>query len=266
MLMCQNNSSKRFEEPAVVLENGQVGPGLYIIRMRAPRTAAAIRPGQFVHMQLNGHDANILRRPFSVYKADADSGSIDILYQVVGKGTALMPAYKPGDQCSLMAPLGNTWQPVEGKLLLVGGGVGAAPLFMFAQQLAADGRDFEVVLGGRSADFLVTRADYAELLGRDPVIATDDGSVGHAGFATDPVRELLATGEYAAVFCCGPDPLMRAVSGIAAEAGVDCWVSEEKRMACGIGACLSCVVETTSGKKRSCVDGPVFNASEVVWQ
>ena len=176
-----------------------------------------------------------------------------------------MTGYAPGVECSIMGPLGHGWQPCDGKLLIVGGGVGAAPLFMFAEELAKSGHPFEVVLGAQTESMLVTRGDYAALLGREAVLATDDGSVGHAGFCTEPVRAQLATEEYAGVFCCGPEPLMRAVAGIAREAGVACWVSMEKRMACGVGACLSCVVETHEGKRRSCVDGPVFNAKDVVW-
>ena len=265
--MCESEArdgSKAFEERASVVSNANVGPRLYKITLAAPKTAAAIRPGQFVHLLLPGFGAHILRRPFSVYAAHED-GSVDIIYQTVGEGTRYLTEVEPGAVCSIIAPLGHGWQPQGGKSLIVGGGVGAAPLFMFTQQLVAAGADVEVVLGAQTADMLVTRADYAQLLGREPIIATDDGSLGHAGFCTEPVRAELARGGYDAVFCCGPAPLMRAVAGIAEEAGVACWVSMEKRMACGVGACLSCVVETQAGKRRSCVDGPVFNAKELVW-
>ena len=263
--MCTTDEAKAFDERARVLGNEQVGPRLYKITLDAPRMAHAVQPGQFIHMQLPGFEAHILRRPFSVYRVLPESGAIEIIYQTVGEGTEFMTGYGQGVECSVMGPLGHGWQPCEGKLLVVGGGVGAAPLFMFAEQLAAAGHPFEVVLGAQTESMLVTRADYAALLGRDPILATDDGSVGYAGFCTEPVREQLASGQYAGVFCCGPEPLMRAVASIAAEAGVACWVSMEKRMACGIGACLSCVVETHEGKRRSCVDGPVFDAKDVVW-
>lgn len=263
--MYMTDEAKAFDERARVLGNEQVGPRLYKITLDAPRMAAAVRPGQFIHMQLPGFEAHILRRPFSVYRVLPQSGALEIIYQTVGEGTAFMTGYTQGVECSIMGPLGRGWQPCEGKLLVVGGGVGAAPLFMFAEELAKEGHPFEVVLGAQTESMLVTRADYAALLGRDAVLATDDGTVGHAGFCTEPVREQLATGEYAGVFCCGPEPLMRAVAGIAEDAQVPCWISMEKRMACGVGACLSCVVETVAGKKRSCVDGPVFNAKDVVW-
>lgn len=263
--MCDCSASRHFDEKARVLANEQIGPRLYKIALAAPKMARAIEPGQFVHMQMTGMEAHILRRPFSVYRADRKAGVIEIIYQVVGEGTSFMTSYEPGVECALIGAMGHGWQANEGKSLVVGGGVGAAPLFLFAEKLAREGRPFEVVLGAQTESMLVTRADYAALLGRDPVLATDDGSVGYAGFCTEPVRELLATGEYVTAYCCGPEPLMRAVAGIAEQAGVECFVSLEKRMACGVGACLSCVVETVAGKRRSCVDGPVFNAKDVVW-
>ena len=128
------------------------------------------------------------------------------------------------------------------------------------------------MLGAQTRDALVARGRYGDLLGCEPCCATDDGSYGRAGFCTSLVEERIAQGgiakpglyDYVAV--CGPEPLMKIVAGMAHGAGVPCEVSMEKRMACGIGACLSCVVDTTSGKKRSCVDGPIFDAEEVVWQ
>lgn len=263
--MCDCATSKHFDERARVLSNEQVGPRLYKIVLEAPKMAAAIEPGQFVHMQLTGMEAHILRRPFSVYRADREAGTIEIIYQTVGEGTQFMTTYEPGVSCMLIGAMGHGWQVEEGASLIVGGGVGAAPLFLFAEKLAAEGRAFEVVLGAQTASMLVTRDDYAQLLGRDPIVATDDGSAGYAGFCTEPVCEALASGAYATVYCCGPEPLMRAVAALADEAGVTCYVSMEKRMACGVGACLSCVVQTTAGKRRSCVDGPVFDAKDVVW-
>lgn len=263
--MCESASCASFEEKARVLANEQAGPRLHKITLDAPAMAKAIKPGQFIHMQLPGYEAHILRRPFSVYRAHPADGSIEVIYQVVGEGTRFMTGLEAGQTCSIIGAMGHGWEAVDGKALLVGGGVGAAPLFLFAEELAAANHPFDVVLGAQTEAMLVTRADYAAILGREPILATDDGSCGHAGFCTEPVREALASGDYAAVYCCGPEPLMRAVAGIAEDAGVACWVSMEKRMACGVGACLSCVVETVAGKKRSCVDGPVFNAKDVVW-
>lgn len=293
-------------ERARILENGCAGLNLYLMVLEAPRIAASIGPGQFVHARIPGMEGHILRRPFSVYARDAAAGTVDILYQAVGYGTGHMAGLAPGapddaaaggqageaghvgaaapgspalGSLELIGPVGRTWQPPEGvrRALLVGGGVGAAPLFMLCEQLVGRGVRTDVVLGAQTEAALACRGRYEGLLAAAPCCAddaprcaTDDGSFGRSGFCTSLVEEALAQaaaeGEpygYAAV--CGPEPLMRIAAGMAADAGVPCEVSLERRMACGVGACLSCVVDTDRGKRRACVDGPVFDAQEVVW-
>ena len=257
-------------ECARILSNEEVGPRLHIMVLEAPAIAASILPGQFVHMKLPDLEAHILRRPFSVYARDAMSGTLEILYQEVGSVTRLMPDMQAGE-AELIGPVGNTWNAECERALLVGGGVGAAPLFMLAEALCAQGTPFDVVLGAQTVDALVARERYADLLGCEPCCATDDGSYGRAGFCTSLVEERLANGctadgqPYDFLAVCGPEPLMRIVADMGASAGVRTQVSMEKRMACGVGACLSCVVDTVHGKRRSCVDGPIFEAEEVVW-
>lgn len=258
-------------EKARILSNEFVGPRLYLMVLDAPRIAASIEPGQFVHMKVPRMEAHILRRPFSVYARDVEAGTVDILYQVVGFGTDHMTGLEAGEECELIGPVGATWNPpATGRCLLVGGGVGAAPLFMLCERIAASDASVDVVLGAQTEDALVCRQRYAALLGEEPRCATDDGTYGRAGFCTSLVEEALAEASaegapYDYVAVCGPEPLMKIVAGLAADAGVRCEVSMEKRMACGIGACLSCVVDTVDGKKRACVDGPVFDARKVVW-
>ncbi len=268
-------------ERARILANEEVGPNLYLMELAASHIAASIEPGQFVHMKVPSMEAHILRRPFSVYAANEDEGTIEILYQVVGFGSERMTKLAPGDEVApkLIGPVGHGWAAPEKceRALLVGGGVGAAPLYLLFEQLVAAGVDVTVVLGAQTEAALVCRERYARVLStagccaeNAPLCATDDGTFGRAGFCTslvdDAVSEANASGkpfDYLAV--CGPEPLMKIVSGQAAQANIPCQVSMEKRMACGVGACLSCVVETVHGKKRSCVDGPVFDAQEVAW-
>ena len=260
-----------FNETARILENVQVGPRLHLMVLKSPEIACSIEPGQFVHMKVPRMEAHILRRPFSVYARDAEEGTLDVLYQVVGFGTDHMTSLAPGEECELIGPVGATWNPpATGRCLLVGGGVGAAPLFMLYERIVASEAEVDVVLGAQTKDALVCRARYEALLGTEPRCATDDGSYGRAGFCTSLVEEALAEAQaagrpYDYVAVCGPEPLMKIVAGMAHDAGVRCEVSMEKRMACGIGACLSCVVDTVDGKKRACVDGPVFDAGKVVW-
>ena len=255
------------DESCQLVSNELRGPNLYLARVHSTRIASSIQPGQFVHAQLPGMEGHILRRPFSVYRADTDAEQLDILYQVVGFGTEHMATLQPGCQLKLIGPIGASWAPPasDKPALLVGGGVGAAPLMMLAQQLSVSGQGARVVLGAQTQAALVTYDDYCALEAIEVVPATDDGSFGHAGFCTQPAQEAIESGNFDYVACCGPEPLMRIVSGLALDAGLSCQVSLERRMACGVGACLSCVVQTDEGRKRACVDGPIFDARKVVW-
>ena len=257
-------------ESARLLSNEQVGPRLHLMQLESPVIAQSIKPGQFIHMKVPGHQEHVLRRPFSVYAADAGTGTLDVLYQEVGSITQIMPEINEGT-FELIGPIGNTWSTDFEHALLVGGGVGAAPLFMLTDLLVKSGCHLDVVLGAQTEKALVCRDRYSKLLGHEPWCATDDGTYGRAGFCTSLVEERLRDGcsddghPYDYVAVCGPEPLMRIVSKMALDAGVRCEVSMEKRMACGVGACLSCVVDTVDGKRRSCVDGPIFDARKVVW-
>ena len=255
-------------ECATIVANERVADGLFVMTVQAPDLAAQVQPGQFAHVRIPGMDDHILRRPFSIYASDAGAGTVDILYQVVGFGTAHLAKLERGAKLDAIGPVGFGWSIPDGaaSALVVAGGVGAAPLFMLTQRLAVQGVDTIAVLGAQTADSLVCRARYESVLGADRVrCSTDDGSLGFHGFATPVAERVLAERSCDIVYTCGPEPLMRGVAAAAAAAGSACQVSLERRMACGIGACLSCVVETTGGKKRACVDGPVFDADEVVW-
>ena len=254
-------------ETGTILRNEQVGPNLYVMEVESPDIAGRVAPGQFVHTRLPGMEGHILRRPFSVYTADAVTGRMEILYQVVGFGSDHMTTLVPGQQVENIGPVGHGWTLPEDarRVLIVGGGVGAAPVYLLAKQAVEAGREVDVVLGARTKDALVCLARYEALGARSVRCATDDGTFGHAGFCTGVVEELLAAGEYDYAAVCGPEPLMKIVAQQTANASLPCQVSLERRMACGVGACLSCVVDTVDGKKRSCVDGPVFDAEKVVW-
>ncbi len=255
-----------------VLSNDRVAETLYIMRLCAPEVASTVEPGQFVQMEMPGLDAHILRRPFSIFAADPHEGTIDILYQVVGSATEYMTFWREGFSARLLGPLGNTWSPPTDaqRVLLVGGGVGAAPLFMLYEKLAQADLETDVILGATTKANLVCFERYCAVCGKQPLCSTDDGTFGEAGFCTPLVERALAEAQnegasYDYVAICGPEPLMKSASSYALAAQVSCEVSLEKRMACGIGACLSCVVDTTSGKARVCADGPIFNAGEIVW-
>lgn len=261
---CDSRAARPALERVRVLANDRVAPGVGLLALEAPRTAAAVRPGQFVHLRLAEGTAFILRRPFSVHRAAGDT--IEILYQVLGTGTRAMSLLERDASIDLVGPLGTGWRIPEGlaHALIVTGGLGAAPLGMLAEELAAAGVAVTVAMGAPTAERLVAREHY-ESVARRVEVATDDGSAGAHGFVTGPVERLLAESSFDQVYVCGPEAMQRIVAGLAVKADTPCQVSLERLMACGIGACLSCVVSTREGLKRACVDGPVFNAEDVLW-
>ncbi|MGI6105875.1 MAG: dihydroorotate dehydrogenase electron transfer subunit [Raoultibacter sp.] len=265
--------SERIEETGLIYVNEQIGPDLFVMEIGAPKIASLVRPGQFVHAIIPGMEAHILRRPFSVYSAVPEIGLIEILYQGVGFGTKKMQELKMQDKLELIGPLGTGWNPLESatRALMVAGGVGAAPLYMLSNKLASQGVTIDVVMGARSKSSLVCHERYTSLFDENGLsleglrCATDDGSFGHAGFNTDLVKEALATNSYDYAAVCGPEPMIERVVSMLNEASIPCEISLERRMACGVGACLSCVVQTSEGMKRACFDGPVFDAKKVMF-
>ena len=261
------------DEEARIVQNKQVGPHLFVMRLETSLISKRALPGQFVHMKIPEIQAHILRRPFSLYAVDKDNGTLDILYQVVGAGSKHMASLVKGQKLDIIGPIGNTWTFPDNtqKALLIGGGVGAAPLFMLAKKLIASHIVVDVVIGAQTKSALVCHERYEALVATcskkssSLYCSTDDGSFGYSGFCTGLVKELLDKNHYEYAAICGPEPMMKNVFGLFKNRDIVCQVSMEKRMACGIGACLSCVVETTGGRKRACVDGPIFQASEVVF-
>ena len=252
-------------ESVSVVANERLASGVGLMVLRAPRVAAAVQPGQFVHLRLDTHSETILRRPFSVHRAQGEH--IELLYQVLGAGTLLMAEKRAGDtSMDVVGPLGHGWVVPDGvaHALLVAGGLGAAPLGILAEQLAERGVAVTVAQGAPTAERLVAR-DLFERVARVVEVATDDGSAGERGLVTLPVARLLRAERFDVAYTCGPEAMQRAVAQMLADTGVRSQVSLERLMACGIGACLSCVVSTRDGLKRACVDGPVFDAEEVLW-
>ena len=251
-------------EKVTVVSNARVAQGVGRIVFDAPRTAASIRPGQFIHLRVAEGTDFILRRPFSVFRAGA--GKIEILYQVVGTGTRVLAEADSGDVMDAIGPLGHGWEFPSGTAhaLVVAGGLGIGPMGMLVEELSRLGVAVTLAQGAISADRLLAQ-DVFEDACRRIEIATDDGSAGREGFVTVLVEELLEADRPDVLYVCGPEAMERTTANLASAAGAPCQVSLERLMACGVGACLSCVVSTTSGRKRACVDGPVFDAVEVLW-
>ena len=257
----------KFLEDARVLSNTSFAPDLWSLRLSAPRMAAAMAPGQFVKIAL-GDSGHVLRRPLSVFQVDRERGELELLYQVIGSGTRLMTTWRAGEDRSLLGPLGMSWPVPEGvsHALLIGGGIGTAPLALLAQQLKTADPAVKVTMvqAAQTASRLVAR-DFFEPLVDTWLCATDDGSAGQPGLITVPLAGLLATQRFDAAYACGPEVMQQSVAQLCAEHELPCYVSLERRMACGIGACAGCVIKTTQGLKGVCMVGPIFKAEEVCW-
>ena len=243
-----------------------MAPDVYRLTLQAPRIAAQARPGQFVMVRVSDGLDPLLRRPFSIHRSFAD-GNISLLFKVIGKGTDMLARRCIGDQLDLVGPLGNGFDfPGEGPVCLIGGGMGIAPLLFLAEQLHMTGRetrDDHVLLGARNKDELALLADEFSSLGYTVQLATDDGSIGHKGFIPDLLDFILP--EMILVYTCGPHLMMKNVVRQCLQAEVNCQVSLETHMACGVGACLGCTVNGKRGLIHVCKQGPVFKAEHLEW-
>ena len=247
----------------VVKEIQQVNANCVLLVMASEAPFPEVRPGQFAELRIDQTPTVMLRRPISVHSFNAEKNEIGFLVQVVGDGTKWLGTLKTGDKVNTLLPLGNgfTMPAVAGKrYLLVGGGVGSAPLYYLAEELKKGGHEFTILIGARSAKDLYRREAY-EALGRVEY-TTEDGSLGEKGYVTN--HSLLAE-KYDCIYTCGPKPMMMAVARYARENGISCEVSLENKMACGLGACLCCVEDTKEGHKCVCTDGPVFSIDELKW-
>lgn len=222
-----------------------------------------IRPGQFVQVLVENSPATFLRRPISINFVDAAKGELWLMVQIKGEGTEHLSGLRPGDMLNLLFPLGNGFSmPRQGeRVLLVGGGVGVAPLLYFGKRLKDEGFEPTFLLGARSAGGLL-EAPLFRNYGR-VMVTTEDGSEGEQGFVTQ--HSVLAE-HFDRICVCGPKPMMMAVARHAGQNGIECEVSLENMMACGLGACLCCVEKTVSGNVCACTDGPVFNIKQLTWQ
>ena len=273
---------------ARVRENVVVARDTLRMRIDAPALAAAVRPGQFLMLRPAGGTDPLLGRPFALWDVVRDeSGTpvgIDVIYIVLGRGTRALSERKAGDRVSVWGPLGNGFgaPPAGGSVVCVAGGIGQTPFLALAYwwtgRSAYGGREFapgaradrvDILYGVRSADLLAGVTEF-RAAGMGVEIATDDGSAGSKGFVTDLLRARLERGERPAkVLGCGPPPMLAALAMIAEAHGLDCDLSLENHMACGYGACFSCVApirqeDGSTDLRRVCVEGPIFPAKDVV--
>lgn len=222
-------------------------------------------PGQFAQLRVDGNKETFLRRPISINFVDTKLNQIWFLVQLVGAGSRALGRLREGDTLNALLPLGNGFSmPVsaEKKHLLVGGGVGTAPLLYLGAQMNLMGMRPTFLLGARTKDMLLQLEDF-ERVG-DVYVTTEDGSAGEKGFVTQ--HSILFKQHFDRISVCGPSPMMKAVARFARTNSVPCEVSLENMMACGLGACLCCVEKTVKGNVCVCTEGPVFDINELTWE
>ncbi len=280
-------------EQSKIISNKRAGANYFEIVLESPKIADICLPGQFIEIRISSTLDPLLRRPFSIHRIgyrDKNEGrksfTIAILYEVVGKGTEILSQKKPGEYLDIIGPLGqgfvyreprNPCLPAgreNRKPILVAGGMGVAPLLFLAEKLDErrrkrdEGREkILVLIGAKTKSHIVCADDFKEL-GCDVKIATDDGSQGFKGKVTELLKKILVSrfsSLIPRIYACGPRPMLKALTQISKQYNIPAQISLEAHMACGIGACLGCVINTTGGFKRVCKEGPVFNSEEILW-
>lgn len=254
---------------ATIISTIEVIPEIFLVWLEAPHISAAARPGQFVMVRCGGN--TVLPRPLSVHRVDGDR--LALLFSVVGKGTRWLSQRKKGDILDIFGPLGNGFaiEPASKNLLLVAGGMGIAPLCFLADATAREGKKVTFITGARSAENLLPVSSPQDLFNEgvlpasiNVVNATDDGSEGYKGLATDLIPAYLdGIGQ---IFACGPAVMYRTMAQMPELKNKSIQISLEIIMGCGAGVCYGCTIKTKSGLKQVCKDGPVFDMGEIRWE
>ena len=250
----------KFKELAIIIRQEEVADDIYSMWLRTENIAQTAKAGQFISIYCND-GSRILPRPISICEIDKEDGAIRVVYRVAGKGTDEFSKLHTGNQLEIVGPLGNGFPKKSQKAFLIGGGIGIPPMLQLAKELECEK---QMVLGFRDELFLI---DEFKKQGQ-VYIATEDGSNGTKGNVLDAIRENGLSADI--IYACGPTPMLRALKEYAIEHDIECWISMEEKMACGIGACLACVCQSKNkdehsnvNNKRICKEGPVFRAREV---
>ncbi len=243
-----------------VLENRSLNGRDYLLKVKVKRELLPeIKPGQFAMLQVRSflQFDPLLRRPLGIFDVEGDS--VSFLYRVYGRGTELLAKLSEGEEIEILMPLGNSIPEGKDKYLFIAGGIGIGGVFFGAKLFKGMGKEVVLLYGERSKESL-SALPFIEKYSIKSVIYTEDGSFGKKGLIT---QDLSLYKDWTWI-ACGPTPMLKAVKEVAEELNVECYLSLDRRMACGVGACLGCTVETVYGYKRCCVEGPIFKAEEVI--
>lgn len=256
---------KKYILDLTVKQVERISPKHVLLRLTDHRPLPDMVPGQFVEVRVDGSDTTFLRRPISINFVDKSCNELWLLVATIGDGTRRIGTLKAGDAVNCVLPLGNGFtmpQTPQQRILLVGGGVGVAPLLYMGAEMKKKKIEPTFLLGARSKGDLL-EIDLFKQYGR-VFVTTEDGSEGEKGFVTN--HSILQNEHFDRIATCGPKPMMVAVARHAHQADIECEVSLENMMACGLGACLCCVEKTTKGNLCVCKEGPVFNIKQLLWQ
>ena len=256
---------KKYILDLIVSKNIRLHDHYVLLKLTSKESLPEMLPGQFAELRVDGSPTTFLRRPISINYVDRQKNEVWFLIQLVGDGTKRLGEAKTGSLINVMLPLGNGFtmpQKPSERLLLIGGGVGTAPMLYLGEQLVASGSKPTFLLGTRSRNDLLQLEDFAKY--GEVYVTTEDGSQGEKGYVTQ--HSILSKKDFQKIYTCGPKPMMISVAKYAKSKGIDCEVSLENTMACGIGACLCCVENTTEGHLCVCKEGPVFNINRLLWQ
>lgn len=248
-----------------VTENIRLHANYVLLKLTQSAPLPEMLPGQFAEIRVDNSPSTFLRRPISINYVDREKNEVWFLVQLVGDGTRKLATLEKGDLLNVVLPLGNGFsmpQTPEEKALLVGGGVGTAPMLYLGESLLKRGCKPSFLLGARSKNDLLQLEQFASL--GEVYVTTEDGSMGEKGYVT--MHSVLKEHKFDMIYTCGPKPMMVAVAKYAKESDTECEVSLENTMACGVGACLCCVEKTDEGHVCVCKEGPVFNIKKLLWQ
>lgn len=254
--------AKRIEDLKII-GNKRLNDDFFILELTGNTKIPEFKPGQFVQVKVDGSHETFLRRPISIHDVDYESNTFKLLIQIAGSATRALGGLKNGDILNLVYPLGNSFSlPAENeKVLLVGGGCGIAPLLFLGKYLKSNGYDPDILLGFRNRERIIEFEEYQKI--GNVFVTTEDGSMGEKGYVTS--HSVFSTKQYNRICCCGPDRMMKALATYSKKRNITCEVSLENLMACGIGVCLCCIVDTVKGNLCTCIDGPVFNVNDLKW-
>lgn len=255
---------------AMLIKKEELKPGIFKFAVEAKEIVDTAKPGHFIEIRVNDDIEPFLRRPISIHNMEKESGKLEFIFQVKGKGTEILSKKNIGEVIDIIGPLGyGTFDYSKyNDLAIIGGGIGVFPLYELAKNAKDDGKNVNTYIGFRNKDLVVLEKEFKDI-STSFILTTDDGSYNQKGFAIDFLKQDIESGKIDSIYACGPLPMLKAVKNLAIERGIPCQISLEERMGCGLGVCLGCAVKTAESPKEApqyvhvCKAGPVFDSSYV---